>query len=348
MANDMKVGARDFDREIVILTDYRGSLYHIHNSDLSLNLSLLRKFFQDRGYLVTEKQFSEINFLTENYSGKYIFYQSSEDRHLYYKSYIEDILLGLKSQGAVLIPDFNMFRSHHNKVFMQILLDLNANPEVKYVPAKGYGTFEEFKRESNSYNTDVVLKPAEGCCSMGVFLLKSDKDKRKYVKRVSQSFHFMDALKNIVKQYVRKNYSKKSNHRKKFIIQNYLPNLDNDYKVLVFGDKYYLLLRRNRKNDFRASGSGLFELVTEPHCELLDFSKKVFEHFDVPYVSLDVGHDGKSFYIFEIQFLHFGTKTMELSDQYFTKKGNDWISVSEKPVPEREFAYSIANYIENK
>jgi len=47
-------------------------------------------------------------------------------------------------------------------------------------------------------------------------------------------------------------------HRSKFIVQEFIPDLSNDWKVLVFWDKYYVLRRKNRPNDFRASGSGLF------------------------------------------------------------------------------------------
>ena len=45
---------------------------------------------------------------------------------------------------------------------------------------------------------------------------------------------------------------------------------------------------------------------------LLDFAAGVFESPDVPQISIDVGYDGEQFYLFEFQFILFGTRAMEL------------------------------------
>ena len=245
-------------KELLLLVDYRNFFYmSVRHKDASMDVELIRKYFSDEGWTLVIKKYPEIDFRTDTYQGKRILYQSSEDRDLFYKSYIEDMLLGLKLQGAILIPDFHYFRAHHNKVFMEILRDISHLREIQNIKSKGFGAYEDFARELSLFPAEIVFKPSEGCGSSGVRLLRDQAAKQKYVKRSSQSFHPIDALKNNIKSYVRHPYFKKSNHRRKFVIQNFIPDLQNDYKILIYGDKYYVLFRRNRKNDFRASGSGM-------------------------------------------------------------------------------------------
>jgi hypothetical protein len=79
---------------------------------------LLEMYFREQGYETVFIRYAEIDFRDMNFKDQYVLYQSSEDRGLYYKSYIEDMLLGMQLQGAILIPGFHAFRAHHNKVFM--------------------------------------------------------------------------------------------------------------------------------------------------------------------------------------------------------------------------------------
>ena len=60
-----------------------------------------------------------------------------------------------------------------------------------------------------------------------------------------------------------KNYVRESWNRGKIVVQEFIPGLKNDYKVLIFGSKYYVLYRRVREGDFRASGQGLLEYRRE-------------------------------------------------------------------------------------
>jgi hypothetical protein len=109
------------------------------------------------------------------------------------------------------------------------------------------------------------------------------------------------------------------------VVQEYIPGLQNDWKVLVFGDKYYPLLRQTRKNDFRASGSGLLSFPKELPDGMLDTIQTIVEYFNVPQLSADIGYDGNRFYIFELQFIYFGTYTIEHSQFYFMNEDEKWI-----------------------
>ena len=337
------------NKSIVLLLDYRGCFYtSITRWPNGLDVQKIRSYFAEQGYDLNVKKFRDIDFRQENYAGQYILYQSSEDFCLQYKqTYIEDILLGLLTQGAILIPPFNYFRAHGNKVFMEILRDLNQNPRIKNIKSKAYGTFEEFLGDAHLFPPEVVFKASAGSGSSGVRRSRNEHEKKECAELFSRSpVSLIDKLKDIVRPYVRKNHPVFSRHREKFIVQNYVPNLGHDYKIIVFDRKYYVLLRHNRKNDFRASGSGLFEWVTTLPTHLLDFAESVFNGFEVPYISLDVGFDGNDFYLLEFQFVAFGPLTLEYSSCYFTKQDGKWVSVEEEPVLERELVNSVVVYLE--
>ena len=180
----------------VMLVDYRNFFYmSVRHKDASMDIEALRDYFNDEGWELNIKKYPEIDFRNENYQDQIILYQSSEDRDLFYKSYIEDVLLGLELQGAILVPKFHYFRAHHNKVFMEFLRDLSNLEEIQNIRSKNYGTYEDFAQELSSSPSELVLKPSEGCGSSGVRLLVNESSKKKYSRRVSRSLHPIDALK---------------------------------------------------------------------------------------------------------------------------------------------------------
>ena len=109
----------------------------------------------------------------------------------------------------------------------------------------------------------------------------------------------------------------------------------------MIGERAYAFRRFKRKNDFRASGSGFFDFVKDVPDGILDYAKKVFEEFDVPFISLDVAHKNSNFYLIEFQFVHFGTYTLEKSPFYFQQNENSWQVMNSTSILEQEFAASI-------
>ena len=294
------------------------------------------------------KSFRNINVRKDNYQGQYILYQSSEDLELHYKDYIEDILLGLALQGAYLIPDFPKFRAHHNKVFMEILRDMCPSPVIKNVVSWGYGTLEDFKKDLHQLPVELVIKPASGARSLGVRLVRGSAAQLRCARRISRSVSFMEWVKNIINNMIQKNYREKSIHRRKFVVQELIPGLAGDYKILVYGEKYYGLYRENRKKDFRASGSGKFYYRKDLPEGLLDFAEQVIKIFDVPFISLDIAFSQGKFYLIEFQFISFGNYTLEKSSHYFARRNGKWVCTEEQPNLEREFVRSVVKYIETR
>jgi hypothetical protein len=335
-------------KEIFLITDYRNQFYEaVRYRGASFDIEQMRMYFSNMGYDLRVMQFGEVDFQSINFKGSYILYQSSEDRGLLYKDYVEDILLGFMIQGATLIPAFPQFRAHHNKVFMEIFRSVHDSVLVKGIASHGYGTYEEFARDIGLQPEKVVMKPASGARSSGVRLVDGHAAQLRYARNLSSSFHVVDFMKRLVNSIIRKNYPKKSLHRRKFIVQEFLPGLDGDYKILIYGEKYYVLQRTNRKNDFRASGSGKFTFPVSPPSELLNFAKDIFTSFQVPFISMDIAKCESHYVLLEFQFLCFGNYTLERSKFYFAHSDeNGWQKIDETPDLEREFVVSVVRYVD--
>jgi glutathione synthase/RimK-type ligase-like ATP-grasp enzyme len=333
--------------KILLVTDYRNYFYSSTKAwDVCMDVKKIAAQLSNWGAIVTVCRYDEIDFAKENYSGYFVLYQSSEDPGLHYKSYIEDVLLGFVLQGAILIPRFSLFRAHHNKVFMEVLRNISQFNDLKNIESKYYGTYEEFVAHKQFFNGSYVLKPSAGALSSGVTLFNAQRDSLSKIAKISDTSTLFEKVKQIVKKMVRSAQHIKSIHRGKFVIQNFIPGLKHDYKVLVYGTKYFVLHRKVRNNDFRASGSGLFNLPVEVPEGLLDFAEKLYIYFDVPFISLDIAHDGEKYIAIEFQFVMFGNITLEQSKHHFTKKAGMWTLVSGTSDLEEVFSRSIVQYID--
>ena len=252
--------------EIIALVDYKGHFGSKHNAvpyRSGMDKNLLEKYFAQFGFEIIFKNFSDVDFKNENYKGQYILYTSSEDKGYNYKNYIEDIIWGLKEQEAILIPDFKYLRANNNKVLMEILRNNSPLNEIKNIQSFHYGTLEELIHHIKRNTYPCVIKTAKGAKSTGVHLAKNKYELINFVKEISRTPHFFYEIKDYLRQYKHKGYKTESKYQRKFVVQEYIPNLKNDWKILIFGKKYYILKRKNRKNDFRASGSGLFSFTKE-------------------------------------------------------------------------------------
>jgi len=99
-----------------------------------------------------------------------------------------------------------------------------------------------------------------------------------------------------MKRYL--NYRKRSQNRKKFIIQELIPNLKYDFKVIVINSKVFVLKRYVRKNDFRASGSGNFIFDKNISSSVLDYAYEIFKLFNCPFISLDFAENNNDVFYF--------------------------------------------------
>lgn len=333
--------------KILILKDYQNFFYSSTVGRLpTMDIEKIQKELINRGFDVQIRNFSEVRFRDDDFSNLYILYTSQEDPDLKYKDYIEDILLGLKEKGAVLIPEFKYFRAHHNKVFMEILRDVACLDEIKNVESKYFGTLEEFITLKQTLNMPMVIKPSAGAVSKGVGLINKNNCIKK-VTEITSTFVFKDFVKSILSKLIKYPVVPNSLNRNKFVVQNFIKDLSGDRKVLIYGKRYYVLDRKNRENDFRASGSGKFSWPETANDKLLDFAEKIYQYFHVPFLSLDIAEKNGEYFLIEFQTIMFGTFTLERSSFYFEKSDSKWEKYFAKSDLENIFCESLVAYIKN-
>ena len=334
-------------RELTLITDYRQAFYSRHSNRrtfCSMSLNALEASFRSMGVSICRTMFRDID-LSETWAGRVVIYQSSEDPNLDYRSFIEDMALGLKLAGAVLIPDFHFLRAHHNKVFFENLRKTSRCRAINNLRSRVFGTLEECDMDELDY--PLVIKPAAGAASRDVCLATARHCASRHIKRISRSHDGVFSAKEGFKRLLLREYTPYSLHRRKFVCQQFIPGLHCDYKVLVFGRRYYVLQRDVRPNDFRASGSGRFVWPSSDSSGILTYARTIVEAFDVPFASLDIAVGTDEKYLLEGQFLCFGTLTVEAAPHHWTySETMGFEKVLGTPSPEEALAEAVTDHCE--
>lgn len=352
-------------KTIIILEDHNDYTATSLKSGInrSIDQEKLKKRLKDKGYNVLVES---LHNLSEKHleAGMYVFYPSSEDAGLFYKEYIGDILMDLEDRGLVLLPRYKYFRAHHNKVFMELLRKQLKHEELRTISTKNFYDMRDLKNSlqviEDTVKYPMVIKTSSGSGAAGVALAKDRKELFKKTKRMGEiiykrkgDFIFknvgLSKAKTIVLKLFGKPHMTRTYPREKMVVQSFIHNLQYDYKVLIYGDKYYVLKRLIRDNDFRASGSGKLifpDVLNDEICKVLDLAKMLFEELDVPMLSVDIAYDGNKCHMIEFQCLSFGPYTMQFSNAYYMmKKGGGWERVNAQSDLESEIAVSLDGYI---
>jgi len=341
--------------DVIHLTDYHGQFGSKYNDvpyRSGLDLRLLENEYEKLGINPIFVPFAQIKSINEEYSNCYIAYTSAEDSGYLYKKFIEDIVLSLELSGAIMLPKYIFLRATNNKVFMEKLRELFFPEQAALFKTLTFGCADElFRHGTNNVKYPVIVKTAEGSSGKGVFLAYNKDELLRIVKEVSRSKNLRQEIWNIGRSLRYKGYKRESLFRKRFILQNFIPGLKNDWKIYVFGSKYYIFFRpilKHRK--FKASGGGYHNYSYGEKAQfppgIFDFAKMVYEKLNVPHLSLDVAFDGQKFYLLEFQCLYFGTAGIVKSACYYTFENNDnWQPRYEKLSIEAVYASSIKEYI---
>lgn len=307
----------------------------------------------------------DFSIIANNYSqipqNAILFYTASYSEN--YQQYIKDVILDLSISrpDVVLLPNLDQLFSFENKGYQELV---KRRLNIENVKGKYYGDLDAYVKDDQKTTTPFVFKTPKGAMSSGVKLIKSTEqllaldnqykkmsfvEKLKYIKRERAKTNTSNSDVLNMKpnsKYSSVNFKEFFSKRNPFIVQNFVPNLECDYKVLVFGAKYYVLKREIRENDFRASGSGKFKWVTPP-TEILDYAYEIQCQLHTPIISLDLGIDSsKTVHLFEFQGIGFGPLTLIKSTSYFTKTGDNWDQKQQESNLEFEYANAIHYHIQ--
>ncbi len=347
------------DKELYILTDGDGD-FLVSMEDLvhftSMDVPKMKALFEKSGFTVQVKKFGELD-LGQDFRGRHVVYQTSEKKGPFYKHYVEDVVYFLERHGAILLPPFGHLKAHHNKCYMEMMRRDFRNPELKSLQAWCFGSVEEAVAGMPS-RFPVVLKQVAGSGSEGVYLARNAEEYGRHARAISQTSlgpGWPEVAKEGIKQAIRKGLSpvvakyRKTDPpvRQPVVVQEFLPGLAGDYKVVVFGGKYYILYRQNREGDFRASGGGrLFVVPEKDRIGLLDFARKAVQEIDFPMLGLDIAFDGSRHHLFEFQMIHLGPYTLQAAEFWHEYRDGKWVRFDGKSDLEVEFCRSICEHVE--
>jgi hypothetical protein len=228
---------------VLLLVDYRRAFWSSTRNLsrlYSLDVDRLRAELSRLGHDVEVLGFSELDLSRDDLRNAYVIYTSSEDVGAHYKRYIEARVFGLRMVGALPIPEPELLLAHHNKVMMESVRQACLGEARGQLASHTYGTLEEFQSTSSDWAAGpAVMKPARGAGSRGVSLVHDRKGSLRIARKLSRSLGAREAALEQAKRWRHRDYVHRSWDRRAVVVQQFLPNLAGDYKVLRYGERFY-------------------------------------------------------------------------------------------------------------
>jgi glutathione synthase/RimK-type ligase-like ATP-grasp enzyme len=327
-------------KKIYLLTNSCGLIPQRAYERESLNIEIMEDIFKKNNFEVLIIKFDV--FINGNYeiSNNYFFYASSQ--FTAYKEYIQDILIYIESNNGIIIPNFNSFIAHENKMLQELEM---KRLDIKSPNSNIVGTYEEGIAFLSEANFPIIAKKSKGFGSKTVEKINSLKEGKIFLKKnLTDGFTFnMEYFKWLYKKWKYDTLYPKQHG--KVIFQEMIENLLFDWKVLIFNDVCFVLKRFTKKDDFRASGSGIFDYTPIPSAKVLDFALETKTKLKIPFASFDIVESDSQCFLIEYQSIHFGLLTALNAEVYYKYENNNWNRKKKDLEVDYFFANSIVDYI---
>lgn len=329
-------------RKIIFLTNYKNIIPQRNNETEGLNLNLISDVLEVNNFHVEQVTITDfIARLKDNDSFKGVYFYYTSSQYAIYKSFILDVLIQITLRGGILVPELRHFMAHENKNFQELE---KVRLGIKSPYGIPVGTYEEGVELLNKVVYPTVIKKHTGFRSRNVKLANNrDEGKRILSKFLDKNFQMnIDSM-----YYMYRRFKYKGHYPKKFgklILQEFVPDLTHDWKILVLGNRCLGGKRYVRKNDFRASGSKLYEMEEDPPEHVLSFALQCKEQLNCPNASLDISEIKGDLQLLEYQTMHFAVLGGD-PDYYFEIEDEVW---QKRPITkeiEYYMAVGISNYI---
>lgn len=282
-----------------------------------------------------------------------IVYSFSQLEHI--RAWLKDQLSILAIQNR-LIPSLPLLYCHENKGFAQLFLESMG---IR-APRAWYICSAEDIPDELPY--PIVLKKIYGSNGKGVFLCANRAQLKAKIARLNLSLSMWVRLDHQRRRHLRKGriyegypdfeprrdaddwlfYMREGGQ---FLLQEYIPGLNCDYRVIATPSRSYLMRRFTNEGDFRASGTKKFDFDLQPPEGMLDFARAIYERMDNPYLSMDVGYQDGVCHLFEFQASHFGTAAIVRSRGYYALEDGAWRYKEEKSNLETVLAEGLSLYL---
>ncbi len=189
-----------------------------------------------------------------------------------------------KKLGKKCFPDYETVLLCDDKVFLTYLLKIKGLPVADTFISNNFDEIEAMK-ENLTY--PLVSKRFHGASSREVTLIRNPRELSAYSRRIF-SFYGMKASNAYFRQ---KNY---------LYLQKFVDGDGLDIRVNVAGDVVTGYFRKPRRNDFRASGSGVIIKEDLP-LEAIEIALKTYDLIGKPMLGVDMMRDKEGkYWIIEI------------------------------------------------
>ena len=338
----------------MILTEKNGFFGQTRKPWVSIDTGAFVQAFRDGGFKTETRTFDEIANSERDIRGRVVIYTFSQKYHV--RQYVKDVVFALSKKNRV-IPSYDMLKCHEDKGYQELF-----KKEAGIGSLKAFYFSDPAAVREHSVAWPVVLKSVEGSNGKRVWLARNMGELEKLLKRHFVSVPAMDRLDLLRRRYFRakksyREYPDYTNEKdlaqyaeyvtdyRPFVIQEYVPGLEHDYRVLVLHDRLYVTKRHVRDNDFRASGAKKFDFDFEPDAALLDFADEIFRKISQPVISLDICEKNGSYYLLEFQALHFGINVFVKSKGCYSRSGGEWRFSERMESFERELAGAFIRHL---
>ena len=234
------------------------------------------------------------------------------------------LLFALGHLGFIVYPDFKSNWHFDDKVGQKYLLE---QAQLPLVPVSLFVSEKEALVWAETATFPKVFKLSGGAGSLNVKLVKTRSQaiaiiKKAFGKGFSRYYAwsrlkdrvklfsagkatFKDVLKGVVRLVIKPKYASVLGRERGYVyFQDFVPNLDRDYRTKVIGDKCWGYQRLVREGDFRASGSGSDSYIYTDDAipdEIIKLSFQITEQLSLNSVAYDFVIDSQGkIYIIEL------------------------------------------------
>lgn len=249
----------------------------------------------------------------------------------------------LEQNGIITFPTTNQLWHFDDKLAQVLFFRKNEVPAPK---TEVFYTREAAASHLKNTPYPLIGKLKRGSAASNVFLIKNEADGLKFVRKsfgrgyplYNLRSRYGDlwrrtssprekvtlGLKFVVRMFRKPDYSRYLGRESGYVMfQEFIPNDGSDLRVVVVGDRLVSVKRSVRKNDFRASGSGLLEYPNERlERRIRDLAFGLMEKLDVPSMGFDLiqGHDGE-IYVIEMSYGFPSENFLDGASGYWTRDG---------------------------
>lgn len=343
-------------KKIILVTGDNAFFGQARKPWASMNVATINSILENAGYEIERRAWHEMVNIEEPVHDAIIFYTFHQKANN--RQYIKDMIFLHDNGTNLILPSKELLNCHENKGYQEIL---KKRLGIKSLKAFYFSSIGQIANYNIEY--PVVLKGDEGSNGTQVFLIHSEQELKDKVKKEFTKRSFGIKMDLLRRKYLRSkktyaeypNYSNEQDYaeyapyittHQNFILQEFVPDRDCDYRILALGNKYFAIKRMTRKNDFRASGAKKFIADFPLDKRMLEYTKDLYHKLNTPFVSIDLCEKDGQFYLVEFQALHFGVNVLVKTKGYYDSEKN-WEFVEQVPHLEKSLAEGLLYYLEN-